>query len=783
MRISYNWLKELIDVKMEPAELAEMLTFSGIETSVISRAGSFTNVITAKVLEKSKHPNADKLSVCKVTDGTAEYQIVCGAPNVDAGQTVALAKCGAVLPGNFEIKKSKIRQVSSEGMICSESELGLKEESSGIMVLPEDTPLGKPLLEVLGTPDTIFEIEITTNRGDCLSHIGIAREIGAKIKKLPKMPVVKKFTTAEFNGVNVENSNDCQRYIGAVIKDVKVAPSPKWLVDKLEKVGLKSVNNIVDITNYVLFEVGQPLHCFDYDKLDGKKIIVRNAKSGEKILALNGKEYTLDEQMLVIADASAPVAIAGVMGGENSSVTQTTTTVMLESAIFASPTVRRTSRKLNLSSDSSYRYERGTSWEIAEYASWRAVSLILELAGGRVEMRDDVNSPQNKKRVITLRVASVKRVLGYDIEGEVIADILRFLGIDIEPKGNVIVATVPSWRNDIKEEVDLVEEVARIYGYDKIPLKESAANFKDTAIDTVKSFSYQLRGLGFCEALNYSFNEIAELEKFGLKYKYKIANPMSKENEVLRVSLAPALYKNLVLNYGQGALSVKLFEYGKIYGADGEKKTFALIMCGTVWHEWWAWEGKKVNNTANFYFGGGIIKSMLGTEYSIVENKSPYPYFHPGKTAAVMYKGKVVGQFGILSPAVTDGISAEVFYGEFDIETINALTQVVKQKSVYKYVAKFPYVKRDISVVADKSLSFAKIEKALAQVMKAGNILKEYNVFSVYEDAKLGEGKISYSLRLFYRDNEKTLNDEAVNADMNALLLKLDKELNVKLRS
>ncbi|MCL2389584.1 MAG: phenylalanine--tRNA ligase subunit beta, partial [Elusimicrobia bacterium] len=676
MKISYNWLKELIDVKMPAQELADTLTSSGIETSVASEGAGFTNVVSAKVLEKTVHPNADKLSVCKVTDGVQEYQVVCGAPNVDAGQIVALAREGAVLKGDFKIKKSKIRQIESSGMLCSESELGLKEESSGIMVLSDTTPLGKSLEEVLGPPDTIFDVEVTTNRGDVLSHLGVVREIGAKIKKMPKIPTVKTLDYDEFNGIKVENLDSCSRYIGAVIKGVKVASSPKWLTQRLEAIGVRTVNNIVDITNYVLFETGHPLHAFDFDKLEGNKISVRQALSGEKILALGGKEYTLDESMLVIADSARAQAIAGIMGSETSAVSDATVNILLESAVFAPGLVRHTARKLNLSSDSSYRFERGTSWEISEYASWRAANLIIELAGGRLEFRDDVNSPKNKKNIITFHTGLLKRVLGYDIEGDEVASILRFLGIDITPKGeDVLLAEIPSFRNDIKTEIDLVEEIARIYGYDKIPLKQTpfaAANLKEHSLDSVEIFSGRLKGLGFCEAVNYSFNEIAELEKFGLKYAHKIANPISKENEVLRVSLACGLYKNLVLNYSQGASDVKLFEHGKTYGSSGEKKAFALIASGSVWPEFWGWEGKKVKNTIDFYFGGGIVKNMLSANYSIVENKQPCPYFHPQKTAAVMYKGKVVGQFGIMHPGITTDLSAEVFYAEFDIETINA---------------------------------------------------------------------------------------------------------------
>ena len=348
MKISYNWLKNFVDFDLKPEELCKVLTFLGIETSIVGGGIKWVGVITAKVLEKQKHPNADRLSVCKVNDGIKDYQIVCGAPNVDVGQIIPLAKVGAVLPGNFVIKSSKIRGVSSEGMICSEEELGLKESSYGIMILPKDTPLGKKIEEVLGELDIFLEIEITTNRGDCLSHWGVAREIAAKLQKIPILPALKKLKYTEKNLVEIKNKDLCTRYIGCNITDVKIGPAPKWMRDKLESCGVKTINNVVDITNYVMLELGQPLHAFDATTLSGGKVIVRMAKKGEKIAALDGKTHELDEDSLVIADSSKALAIAGIIGGQNSSINESTTEVFLESAVFNSGSVRRTARKLNI---------------------------------------------------------------------------------------------------------------------------------------------------------------------------------------------------------------------------------------------------------------------------------------------------------------------------------------------------------------------------------------------------------------------------------------------------
>ncbi len=786
MRISYNWLKELVDFDMEPQDLCKMLTFLGVETTVVGGGTNWSGVITAKVLDRQKHPNSDHLSICKVNDGKKDYQIVCGAPNVAAGQTVPLALIGAVLPGNFTIKASKIRGVSSEGMICSKEELGLEESSDGIMVLDEKTPLGKKLEDVLEKQDTILEIEITTNRGDCLSHWGVAREIAAKLQKIVTLPPLKTAKYTEKNLVEVKDKDLCTRYIGCHITGVKIAPSPKWMKDKLESCGVKSINNVVDITNYVMLELGQPLHAFDATTLSGGKVVVRRANDGEKLATLDGKTHELDKNNLVIADGSKALAIAGVIGGQSSSITDATTEVFLEAAVFNPGSVRKTARKLNISTDASYRYERGTSWEVAEMASWRALNLITELAGGRLETREDYNSPDNEKVIINLRVERVEKLLGYAVDEKTIANILRFLGIEISSKvQNVIIAEVPSYRNDIKEEVDLIEEIARVDGYEKIPMDidSGISSTEQKGSDKlVKQITNSLVGLGFCEAMNYSFAEIKDLDKLHLKYTYKIANPISKENEVLRPSLLTGLMKNFDFNVGQSTTDIKLFEVGKIFDDKGERRVLGILMSGPVWQPWWNWESSKQNPNFDFYFASGVISNILPSkEFTIAENRTPAKYYHPGKTAAIVYHGKVVGQFGVLRPDVAESTNDEVIYAEIEIENIE---KNYKNKiNAYEHVAKFPAVKRDISVVADKTIKFEKIEKIIKHVMKDGGILKDWSLFSVYENEKLGAGKISYSFRLTYRHNDKTLNDTEVNKDIAILLEKWNKDLGISLRN
>ena len=582
MRISYNWLKEFVEIRETPQKVAEMLTFLGIETSVVPSSGaSWKNIITAKVQETTQHPNADKLRVCTVTDGSRQYQVVCGAPNVAPGQTVPFALIGAELPGGLKIKKAKLRGVESEGMICSERELALSEESSGIMVLPETTPVGKPLQEVLGDSDTMLDIEITTNRPDCLSHWGVAREIAAKLQLPVRLPDIQ---TQELPGslsITIKEPQLCTRYIGYLISGVKVGPSPEWMAKRLEKCGLRPINNIVDITNYVLLELGHPLHAFDASRMDGREIVVRRADPGEKITALDGKTYALTDAMLVIADAKEAQAIAGVMGGERSGVTEATATIILESALFAPTSIRRTSKALNLSTDASYRFERGTAWEACEMASWRAANLIAQLAGGHIESRKDEAEQIYHPTHIRIRPERATKILNMEFSKEEIVSRLQCLGLRMKETEEYISASIPSWRQDLTQEIDLIEELARLKGYEHIPVTVLPVapglteGQKQRSVESI--IRERLCALGLTEAINYSFTEEKSLSSFHLPVEGRIEHPLSKENEVLRSRLLPGLWKNLILNISQGYETATLFEIGNIFTPEGEKKSGAPI--------------------------------------------------------------------------------------------------------------------------------------------------------------------------------------------------------------
>lgn len=788
MKISYNWLKEFTDFDATPKETAELITFAGIETNLASGANQeWPNVVTAKVVDAAKHPQADKLSVCTVNDGTTAYTVVCGAPNVAAGQTVAFAKIGAELPGDFKIKKAKIRGVESEGMICSEKELGLSDESNGIMVLDVSAPLGKPLKDVLGNSDTILEIEIPTNRPDALSHLGIAREIAAKNRKNIRLPEgMTESLPLAWKSISIKDSDLCSRYIGIKITGIKVGPSPDWMADKLKKCGLRPINNVVDITNYVLFEMGHPLHAFDSDKLNGDEIIVRRAVKGEKMLALDGKMYQLEENMLVISDADKPQAIAGVMGAETSGVKEGSVNMILESAIFKPASIRKTSKTLNLSTDASYRFERGTGWTVCEAAALRAAKLITELTGGKIESMYDLKPEQHLPASIELRPVRIKKITGLTIERNEIVEILTALGMKVTDSEANLKVEPPSWRIDVTQEIDLIEEVARVKGYDVVPTTfmqvSPQAAVCEPKTDTGELLSGRLMSLGFSEAVNYSFAEEKDLALLKLPVTVRVANPLSKENEAMRPSLLPGLWRNLQLNRRQGCEDVKLFEQGTVFiDPSNESRRLGIIAVGGVWPVWWGWEGKPEGSSFDFYYFGGVLRNILsGNHVRFKESQKISGYYHPGKTASIEMNGRLIGELGMLHPEITRETGKDVAYAEIDLGALELCWN--RSVKTYKPVSRKPSVKRDISVLAKKSVQFDKIVRLLDKYTGKDKHLSEYELFSKYEDDKIGNDNISYSFHLIFRDPGQTLTDAQVSAEFDGIVSDLNKELGITLR-
>jgi phenylalanyl-tRNA synthetase beta chain len=789
MRLSFNWLKEFVEFSEQPDKVAEILTFLGFETQVISKGPEFTGVVTAKVIEKDKHPNADKLSLCKVSDGTNTYSVVCGAPNVEAGQTVAFAKLGAELPGGFKIEGRKIRGVESQGMICSQKELGLKEDTPGIIVLESSTPLGKNFRELISDNDAILDLETTTNRPDCLSHLGVSRELSAYYNKPVNLP--KQSSALKDSGdINIEVAEPelCPRYIGVKISGVKIAQSPGWLSERLIKCGLRPINNIVDITNYVLMEYGHPLHAFDLNLLEENKIVVRCAKA-ETIKALDCKEYALSDDMLVIADGRKPQAIAGIMGGEHSGVTESTKDIILESAVFKPSCIRKTSKKLNLSSDSSYRFERGTSWDVCEMASNRAVSLILELCGGKVDARKDVVFIPFQNKVISFRPDRVGKLLGLEVPKEKTVSILGSLGMQIAEKDNILSVTVPSWRLDCSLEADMVEEVARMNGYDKIPVTIPHLIPDLTTGKSLKPKEHilgdRLVSLGFSQALNYSFIDKKSLDRFGMAAFEHLKNPLSKENESMRPSLLPGLMANIELNVSHITKAVKLFEIGNVFLDQKQVKMLGIICHGPVWGEWWKLESENLKSPdIDFSYFRGIIETILSGQHIKIDStdkKLCKSYFHPGRWAAIIVKGKPAGQFGVLHPGLISGYEKEVVYAELEIDSIHWSYDSAK----FKPLKRFPVVKRDLALVADKAITYGEIAGEIEKLKKSSKelsaIFENMSLFSKYElkDA----GKVSYALHFTFQHNDHTLSESEIQTAVTSILKTLESSLSITLRT
>ena len=625
MKVLYNWLKDFVPLEISAEETAATLARLGFEiASVQTFGGKLQGVVTAEVKECAKHPNADRLSLCKVWDGQKEYSVVCGAPNVKAGQKVAFARVGATLPDGKALAAAKIRGVESQGMICSEEELGLPETIDGILVLPADTTLGIDVRPLLDLNDALIEIELTPNRRDALGIWGVARELAAglnlPLKNLEPRPRELDLATTTITVVN-DAQDLCSRYTARYIHDVKVGPSPDWMVRRLQRCGYRSINNLVDITNYVMHELGQPLHVFDANRLEGRQIRIRRAKAGETIVTLEAKTATLEEGMLIIADKAKPAAIAGIMGGQESAISPSTTEIVLESAAFAASPVRQNSKKLGIKTESSYRFERGSDYNMVLFASRRAAQLIQELAGGFGSKPVEASAPPPPPVSIKLRTDRIKQFLGLDMKDSLAADILRKLGCVISTGTAQLLVTVPTWRLDLTMEADLLEEIARFYGYDLIPTRNPAIRLTSVPDDRLWSFERKvatlLAGLGYSEACNPSFLNEKQAAPFspglGQKQDSKpvpVANPLSQEQAVLRPSLLPGLYQNAVLNFHRQNTGAHFFELGRIFFQDQEGRhegrRLGLLLAGDFQSAHWRQKKKK----ADYYDLEGTLEAL-----------------------------------------------------------------------------------------------------------------------------------------------------------------------------
>ena len=799
MKISLNWLNDYVDLKGIPVnEIAERLTDSGLEVEDIEDQGKqFDNFVVGYVKEKKKHPNADKLSLCIVSIGSEEFSVVCGAPNVEAGQKIAFAKIGAVIPdGLFKIEKTKIRGEVSYGMICSEKELGISDDHSGIMVLDQSLQPGLPLAEALGLNDVIFELGITPNRPDALCHIGVARDMAAIFDLALILPevIVKESTEKAESAASVEilNSVGCPRYSAMVVKNVIIKESPSWLKQKLTAIGLRPINNIVDVTNFVLHEFGQPLHAFDLDNLKDAKIIVKNAAEEEIFTTLDSKERKLKATDLMICDGQKSVAIAGVMGGENSEVTDSTKNILIESAYFNPSSVRKTSKSLQLSTDASYRFERGIDPNNTVYAAKRAARLMAELGNGEVLKGVlDVYPKVIEKKEIGVRFSRINKVLGFEISADIVKKILTKLGFDIvEESSDELKLGIPTYRPDIEREIDLIEEVARIYGYDKIPPVEKIGVTLDEKTDT-SFFKDILRNaaisIGFNEIITNSLQPQSVASLTG--NTISIINPENQDMSDLRTSLLQGGLISIVHNINVGQKNLCFFEIGNVFnkttkndikGFDDftEVEKIAFFVTGNIFENTWF----QNESSVNIYVLKGLINSFIEKIYldNVVEDS-----YYPGENLIFKYyfskkfDNFVLGLGGLVKKEVLKkfDIHQEVYFFEFDVDLLNRIP--AKQK-IFKELLKYPKVIRDCAFILDKHILYSDIINTIFK--GSSKLLKEVKLFDIFESDAFGADKKSMAFSLEYYDENKTLTDEEVDQQLSKMIDFVKKELNAEFR-
>ena len=777
MLISLNWLKQYVDIKESIDEIANALTMIGQEVEAIDIQGKdLDNVVIGQIVEFDKHPNSDRLTLLKVDIGEGEpLQIICGAKNHKLNDKVVVAKIGAVLPGNFKIKKSKIRDIESYGMLCSEAELGLAKESEGIIILPEDAPIGKEYREYAGLNDVIFELEITPNRPDCLSHIGIAREIAAYYNRKVKYPMIEITETIESINtmvkVDIEDKERCKRYMGRVIKNVKVQDSPAWLKSRIRAMGLNPINNIVDVTNFVMFEYNQPMHAFDLDKLEGN-ITIRAAKENEKITTLDGVDRVLKNGELVIADDEKAIAIAGVIGGQNTQIDNDTKNIFVEVAYFTPENIRKTSRELGIFTDSAYRNERGMDIENLSTVMSRAVSLIAEVAGGDIlsEVIDKyVEKP--KRAEITLNLEKLNKFIGKSLTYEEVGKILTHLDIELKPLGDGTMLLIPpSYRADLTRPADIYEEVIRMYGFDNIEAKIPVMSIESGEENTNFKISRIVREI---------------LKEMGLNEVIEIKNPLSEDMAIMRPTLLYSLITNVRDNINRNQTDLKLFEISKTFKNLGAEKDglavedlkIGIILSGREDKNLW----NQSKTDYNFYDLKGYLEFLLEklnvTRYSLTRLKNPN--FHPGASAEIKIGEDVIGVFGELHPNLINyfGIKREkLFFAELNL---TKLLKYIKIKVNYESISKYPEVLRDLAITLDRDILVGDMIK---EIKKKVALIEKIDIFDVYSGDKIDKDKKSVAMSIVLRDKNRTLTDEDIDKAMNTILELIKDKYNGEIR-
>lgn len=814
MNISYNWLKEYITHNLSPQELANALTSIGLETGSVelvqSIKGGLEGLVIGEVLTCVPHPNSDHLHLTTVDIGSQTLSIVCGAPNVKAGQKVIVATIGTTLytdEGSFTIKKSKIRGEESLGMLCAEDEIGVGKGHDGIMVLPDEAVVGTPARDYFGiTDDYLLEIDITPNRVDATSHIGVARDLFAFLKQTdPKvtlqLPQISTITENEYQesavSVHVEEPALCPRYCGVTIRNVEVKESPEWLKNKLQTIGVSSINNIVDITNFVLHEQGHPLHAFDLDKIENNQIIVKRPKDEVDFTTLDGSQKTLQPDDLLIFDSNRPLCIAGVLGGKQSGVSLNTQNIFLECAYFAPTTVRKTARRHALSTDSSFRFERGCDPNDTLHVLKRAINLIQEVAGGQIagEIIDFYPHPIEKPS-FTLSFEEVDALIGQKIARTTIKNILQLLDIDIlSESDNSLHIAIPTYRVDVTRPVDVIEEILRIYGYNRIEFDHtlkgtlSQQTHSDHSYNQQKLISEQLTGAGFLEILNNSLSKEGYYQNnpdFPLNNCVKLLNPLSTDLGVMRQTLLFGGLENIAYNQNRQAPNLRFYEFGNVYHLSqndsicqaSETFNLGLWLSGNTSSASW----NRTPEKFTIYHLKGYVENILtrlGVDSSSIQYQNTNNELF-GASVILSTKKKPIGIMGSISQKVKKQleISNDVFFAELNWSELMKLSR--KHHVVYQDIPKYPEVKRDFSLLIDKQVTFADIEALSKKTEK--KLLKKITLFDVYEGEKLPEGKKSYAVSFTLQDKEKTLNDKAIDNVMKKIYTALEKELGATLR-
>jgi len=794
LKVTVDWLKKYVDFSQSPDEIAHALTMLGLEVDSVRQVSfDFEKVVIGKIVEIKKHAQKENLSICQVDVGKETLSLVCGAPNVEIGIKVSVALVGARLPGNLVVKAANIHGYDSPGMICSEAELGLSHQSEIIMVLNDKAEIGQDLKKAMGRGEVVIEIDLTPNRPDCLGVIGIAREIGALNRSCVKKPAID-FTESSSKKISnvikvvIENPESCPRYAARYIEHVKIAPSPRWLIKKLEAIGLRSINNVVDVTNYVMMETGQPLHAFDYDLLEDQKIIVRHAKAGEKFTTLDENEHTLTDTTLLICDGKKPVALAGVMGGLNSEISNETANVLLESAYFDPINTRKTSKALGISTDSSQRFERGVDPEGQIYAMERATQLIYELAGGEVAKGyiDCYPNPIPKIN-IKLRIDRVNHLLGTSISREEIVDILNRLEFRTKIDNHVIHVDVPTFRVDIEREVDLIEEVARIYGFDRID-EESYSNIALIQPNNkLEKFNQLLRdilfGMGYNEVLTHSLINHNWAEKFADYPFIQLRNPISEDLGTLRTSLIPGLLQVVKWNINRYLNDQKLFEIGNIFfwlnkdhNSHHEKQKISLVRTGNTGYKNWL----EQQRSSTFYDLKGDILSLLDKlKINNFHYKQSSLKFLDDRTLELLIDGKNLGYIGVLSSEISNVLDIEddIFIAELDCQIIFEKYNWDKK---IQQIPKFPAIRRDLSILIDQQIPVGKIEQVIWQ--SGGKFLKSVTLFDFYKGKQIAQYQKSLAFSLTFYSLEKTLTEKEVDLDVEVIIQRLKSKLNAQLR-